>query len=117
MEYDPQVFGVEFFSLRLGRAFYLTDIQKYIWCRSNIFEGLLPQLRGLWLFLGYVYSSVLKYHFVEEYMDKLFRAVSHFLENTAGILDLHILLHYLSKGLRFLLKIEFVPFFEKLERF
>ena len=87
MEYDQQVLGVEFCSLRLGRAFYLTDILKYKWRRSNIFEGVLPQLRGHWLFLGYVYSFILKYHFVEVYMDKMFRAVNYVLENTAGTLN------------------------------
>ena len=50
-------------------------------------------------------------------MDKLFRIVGHIPENTTGTPDLHIPLHYLSEGLGFLLKIESVPFFEKLERF
>ena len=34
-------------------------------------------------------------------MDKLFRAISHIPENTAGTPDLHIPLHYLSEGLGF----------------
>ena len=50
-------------------------------------------------------------------MDKLFRAVSHILENTAGTPDLHIPLHYLSEGLRFLLKIVSVPYCKKLKQF
>ena len=86
MEYDQQVLGLEFCSLRLGRAFYLTDLLKYIWRQSNIFEELLPQLIELWLFLGYVYSSVLKYHFVEVYMNTMFHVVNYVFENTARTL-------------------------------
>ena len=49
-------------------------------------------------------------------MDKLFRAVSHVSENTAGTPDLYILLHYLSEELGFLLKFVSIPFCEILER-
>ena len=69
------------------------------------------------MFLGYVYSSILKYYFVEVYMDKLFHAVSHVFKNTAGTLDWYIPLHYLSTRLRFLLKIVSAPFCEILEKF
>ena len=83
---------MEFCSLRLGRAFYLIDRLKYKRRRSNIFEELLPQLIELWLFLGYVYSSVLKYHFIEVYI------------------------HYLSEKLGLLPKIMHVPSYGILER-
>ena len=49
-------------------------------------------------------------------MDKLFRIVGHIPENTTGTPDLHISLHYLSEGLKFLLKIVSVPYCEILER-